>query len=175
MSLKDRSYLKLAVLDKAPPAIAPITTSSSTSQPQGSIDHFPLISTRMLKGLEPKQLARVREAQAAKKEIWEELLELYRERIGNADRETFAKLVDQTYIYRSSMVQVENVGTVTLSPRSYPMHNPYLAIANKAEGRILKYMIQLGLTPMSRGRVKSSKAGKGRSNNAFGSLRRLDE
>ncbi len=177
MTLKDRSYLKLAVLDKAPAPIAGVSAGAAGAAAviaPGRIDQFPAISPKLLKGLEPHQLARIREAQGAKKEIWEDLLELYRDKLGDPDRETFAKLVDQTYLYRSAMVQVENVGPVILSPKKYAMHNPYLAIANKAQAAILKYMIQLGLTPMSRGRVKIAKA-KGRSSNQFAGLRRLDE
>lgn len=180
VALKDKNLRRFALIEggastPASSATAPIAPAAAKPAAIASslIDHYPEPSAALLKGLKAEQRRRVLDAHAAKKEIWAELLALYRDRVADSDRETFANLVDQTYAYRVANMQVDNVGQVTLSPKRYPIYNPYLAIANRAQAAILKIMIQLGLTPASRSRVKGNKPKRG--TNAFGNLRRLDE
>jgi P27 family predicted phage terminase small subunit len=177
VALKDKNLRRFAVIEGGAPALETPTSSPAPSRPIASspslIDAYPEPSASLLKDLKAVQRKRVLDRHRAKREIWTELLDLYRDRLTDADRETFGKLVDQTFAYRSAMIQVDNVGQVTLSPKGYPIYNPYLAIANRADAAILKLMIQLGLTPASRSRVKGNKPKRG--SNAFGNLRRLDE
>jgi P27 family predicted phage terminase small subunit len=40
------------------------------------------------------------------------------------------------------------------SPSGYPIQNPMLAIANKAQEQCLKILAEFGLTPSSRSRIR---------------------
>jgi P27 family predicted phage terminase small subunit len=50
---------------------------------------------------------------------------------------------------------VRKFGEVIKSPKGYPIQNPYLSIANRAEELMLKTSIEFGMTPASRSKVSS--------------------
>ncbi len=51
--------------------------------------------------------------------------------------------------------KVREMGMIVKSPKNFPMQNPYLAIANKAQRECVGIMTEFGLTPSSRTRVKA--------------------
>ena len=53
----------------------------------------------------------------------------------------------------SEQQMTETGGAVIKSPNGYPIQNPYLSIANEALRQLKGYLIELGLTPGSRGRI----------------------
>lgn len=52
-----------------------------------------------------------------------------------------------------SWERVRKVGLVVNSPKNYPIVNPYLPIARKAEAVCLRILAEFGMTPSSRNRV----------------------
>lgn len=52
--------------------------------------------------------------------------------------------------------QLQRFGTVITSPNNYPIQSPYLAIANKAAAQMARMLIEFGMTPSSRSRVKKA-------------------
>lgn len=105
-------------------------------------------------------------------QVWGELRLEYGAELREDDRTLFGKLVSNETTYRDSMEKVRSVGSIIKAPSGYPIQNPYLAIANKAEERALRILVQLGLTPLARGRVKASKA-KVLRTNPFAGLKSL--
>jgi len=53
--------------------------------------------------------------------------------------------------------QLAEFGVVLRSPKGYPIQNPHLAIANKASEQVQKSLVEFGMSPLSRARVKTSK------------------
>ena len=51
--------------------------------------------------------------------------------------------------------QVQKFGTIVKSPnKGFPMKSPYLTVADQAMESMLKFMVEFGLTPSSRSRIK---------------------
>jgi P27 family predicted phage terminase small subunit len=51
--------------------------------------------------------------------------------------------------------QVQKYGAVTLSPnKKFPMKSPYLSVADQALETMRKFMVEFGLTPSSRSRIR---------------------
>ena len=51
--------------------------------------------------------------------------------------------------------QVKQYGTIVKSPdKGFPMKSPYLTIADQAMESMRKFMVEFGLTPSSRSRIK---------------------
>ncbi len=50
--------------------------------------------------------------------------------------------------------QLKRYGEVVKSPTGYPMQSPYLAIANRAMQQMREFLVEFGLSPASRGRVR---------------------
>jgi P27 family predicted phage terminase small subunit len=68
--------------------------------------------------------------------------------------------VDAVVIYSRNWIDakkarrhVEELGLVVKSPSGYPIMNPFLAIARKAEDRCIRILTEFGMTPSSRNRV----------------------
>lgn len=53
--------------------------------------------------------------------------------------------------------ELEKGGLVTTTEKGYMMQNPYVAIANKAAENMKKFLVEFGMTPASRSRVKVPK------------------
>lgn len=51
-------------------------------------------------------------------------------------------------------------GVVVKSPNGYPMQSPFLAIANKAIEQMKGFLIEFGMTPASRTRVRAERPGE---------------
>lgn len=45
-------------------------------------------------------------------------------------------------------------GMLVKSPNGYPMQSPYLAVANKAMEQMQRMLVEFGMTPSSRSRIK---------------------
>lgn len=51
---------------------------------------------------------------------------------------------------------VAKQGAVLLSPTNFPIQNPYLAVANRAMEQMRQFMVEFGMTPSARVRVKAA-------------------
>jgi len=51
---------------------------------------------------------------------------------------------------------VREMGMIVKSPKGYPIQNPFLAIANKAQRTCMDILTEFGMTPSSRTRVQST-------------------
>ena len=69
---------------------------------------------------------------------------------------------------RAAEANVLEHGPIVAAPRTgVPMHNPYLAVANKAAELVAKVGGELGLTPAARGKVSKVGAGEEDPDEAF--------
>jgi P27 family predicted phage terminase small subunit len=59
-------------------------------------------------------------------------------------------------LYQASVTEWRKLGMIVKAPSGYPIVNPYLGISNKALDKCLKLWTELGLTPSSRVRVKTT-------------------
>lgn len=55
---------------------------------------------------------------------------------------------------------IQTTGMIIASPNGYPLVSPYLSIVNKCLQQMRGYLQEFGLSPSSRSRIKSSKAGE---------------
>lgn len=51
--------------------------------------------------------------------------------------------------------QIKKSGMLIKAPSGYPIHNPWLAISNKAFDQMMKLMVEFGLTPSSRSKIQT--------------------
>lgn len=156
MSLKDRSFMKIVQGADAP--VAPAAPAAVAAAAQG------------LRIFDPPEFL-----SDDQKKVWRELVDLFGDGVGDADRSVFTKLVTAEHLYRKALAEVERVGVLIKSPSGYPIQNPYLAVANKQSEKVVRIASELGLTPLARGRVKPSKTKRTRRDNPFGELRTLDD
>ena len=57
--------------------------------------------------------------------------------------------------------QVQRLGTIVKSPqKNFPMKSPYLTVADQALETMRKFMVEFGLTPSSRSRIRVPKASR---------------
>lgn len=56
--------------------------------------------------------------------------------------------------------QITKYGMVVKAPSGFPIQSPYLAISNKAFEQMKALLVEFGMTPSSRSRVKSVSDGK---------------
>ena len=57
--------------------------------------------------------------------------------------------------WREACKMVEDTGYIMQAPSGYPVPNPVLAIANKAQAEFMRIATEFGMTPSSRTRVKA--------------------
>ncbi len=50
--------------------------------------------------------------------------------------------------------KVQDLGVVILSPNKFPIHSPFLAVANKAMDQMIRLLSELGLSPAARTRIE---------------------
>lgn len=105
--------------------------------------------------------------------IWREMAIVYAADIKESDRELFALLVDATVTYRDAKKRVRDVGLLVNTKAGNPIQNPYYALMRDARESSLYILQQLGLTPLSRGRLKANRNKKLRTNSAFNDLKQL--
>lgn len=60
--------------------------------------------------------------------------------------------------WREAEQNVEKQGAVFLTKDGYPIQNPYLHVANRAMEQMLRFLVEMGMTPSSRSRVSAMKA-----------------
>jgi P27 family predicted phage terminase small subunit len=56
--------------------------------------------------------------------------------------------------WRMAEAEVAKLGTVVKSPNGYPILNPHLSVANAAQKQLQGLLVEFGLTPSSRSRIK---------------------
>ena len=70
-----------------------------------------------------------------------------------ADTSALEMFVYSWLRWKDATKKVEDTSILIVSPNNYPIQNPALAIANKAQEQCLKILTEFGLTPSSRTRV----------------------
>ncbi len=74
--------------------------------------------------------------------------------VSRLDRAALALYCAAFADYWEAYAQVQDLGTVIKSPSGYPIQNPYVAIRNKAWEQLHKALLEFGLSPSARMRVK---------------------
>ena len=80
-----------------------------------------------------------------------------------ADRAALAAYCTAYSRWVTAERQVQRLGTIVKSPeKNFPMKSPYLTVADQALETMRKFMVEFGLTPSSRSRIRvpeNSRAG----------------
>lgn len=79
--------------------------------------------------------------------------------LAKADRGALAAYCQTWARWVDAETQLAKTGTVVKAPSGYPIQSPYLAIANKALELMRSFMVEFGMTPVSRARVGAKPAG----------------
>lgn len=58
-------------------------------------------------------------------------------------------------------LKIQQTDTVVVSPKGYPIQNPYVGIANRSLELMAKFLTEFGLTPASRTRLSVDSGGTG--------------
>src|SRR4029453_1002250 len=81
--------------------------------------------------------------------------------LSTADRPALAAYCTAWSRWVEAEAQVRKFGTIVKSPeKGFPMKSPYLTIADQALETMRKLMVEFGLTPSSRSRIKVSDGGE---------------
>lgn len=88
---------------------------------------------------------------------WNRLLPMLRQgrQVTDADRAALLALCLEWSRYLTAIAKIASTSLIVMTPKGYPMQNPYLPVATKAFSNCAKLWPELGLTPSSRSRVKS--------------------
>ena len=70
-----------------------------------------------------------------------------------ADVDALTIYIESWMRWQEATESVKTTGLLIRAPSGYPIQNPMLAIANKAQEQCLKILTEFGLTPSSRTRV----------------------
>lgn len=73
--------------------------------------------------------------------------------MSDADVDALNLYVETWLRWQEANDAVKKSGLIIKSPNDYPIQNPMLAVANKAQEQCLKLLTEFGLTPSSRTRV----------------------
>lgn len=66
-------------------------------------------------------------------------------------------MLAQTWVkYQNASEKVRATGLLVKAPSGYPIQNPHLTIMNKAQEQLHKLLVEFGMTPSSRSRVRSN-------------------
>jgi P27 family predicted phage terminase small subunit len=89
---------------------------------------------------------------------WRRLVPMLRKgrQVSDADRAALMALCLEWAKYLEATDKVRVAGLVVKTPTGYPMQNPYLSIARQALAACNRLWPELGLTPSSRSRVKTT-------------------
>ena len=72
-----------------------------------------------------------------------------------ADRAALAAYCTAYSRWVTAERQVQRLGTIVKSPlKNFPMKSPYLTVADQALENMRKFMVEFGLTPSSRSRIR---------------------
>jgi P27 family predicted phage terminase small subunit len=74
----------------------------------------------------------------------------------NLDKAIFAVYCETFSTWAQASRKIQEMGMVRVTKNGFTEQNPYFPIANKAKEQMLKALIELGMTPSSRSRVKVS-------------------
>lgn len=75
--------------------------------------------------------------------------------MSNVDADALAIYAVNYVRWQEATATVRETGLLMRSPQGFPLQNPALAVANKAQDVCLKILAEFGMTPSSRTRVKS--------------------
>lgn len=70
------------------------------------------------------------------------------------DKAVFASYCQAWSTWVAATLKVQEVGMVVKASTGTPMMNPYLPIVNKANEQMMKALVEIGMSPSSRSRVK---------------------
>lgn len=88
---------------------------------------------------------------------WDRLAgELGSQCITALDLQVLRTYCENVELYGRAKAKLAKAGEVVETEKGYPIQNPWLAIANRAEERIVKAATEMGLTPVSRTRLAKS-------------------
>lgn len=73
------------------------------------------------------------------------------------DKAVFATYCVYFSMWKNATEQIQKNGMVYKAPNGMPMFSPYYTVANKANQLMMKALIELGMTPSSRSRLKVEK------------------
>ncbi len=76
--------------------------------------------------------------------------------MSEADVDALALYATTWVRYLAATDKVRELGMIVKSPKDYPMQNPFLSIANRAQKDCMSILSEFGLTPSSRTRVQKS-------------------
>jgi P27 family predicted phage terminase small subunit len=99
---------------------------------------------------------------------WERVVPLLDEMglVSRADRAALAAYCTAYARWVHAEEQVAKYGTIVKSPdKGFPMKSPYLTVADQALETMRKFMVEFGLTPSSRSRIRLP--GKGTAQDEF--------
>jgi len=71
------------------------------------------------------------------------------------DVDAIAMYASRFCVWKEANDKVRESGLVINSPKGYPVQNPYLSIANRAQQDCIRILVEFGMTPSSRTRVQA--------------------
>ena len=92
------------------------------------------------------------EAQAEWKRMAKELEPLGL--LSNLDKAVFAVYCEAFSTWAQATKKIQEMGMVRITKNGFTEQNPYFPISNKAKEQMLKALIEMGMTPSSRSRIK---------------------
>ena len=72
----------------------------------------------------------------------------------NLDKTVFAIYCESFSTWAQAAKKIQEMGMVRITKNGFTEQNPYFPIANKAKEQMMKALIELGMTPSSRSRIK---------------------
>ena len=78
----------------------------------------------------------------------------------NLDKAVFAIYCETFSTWAKATQKIQELGMIRITKNGFAEQNPYFPIANKAKEQMMKALIELGMTPSSRSRVKVSEQPK---------------
>jgi len=78
----------------------------------------------------------------------------------NLDKAVFAIYCQAFSTWAQATRKISEMGMVRITPNGFTEQNPYFPIANKAKEQMIRALVEMGMTPSSRSRVKASEPPK---------------
>ncbi len=76
--------------------------------------------------------------------------------LSGLDQTALAAYCENFKRWRCAETHIEEGGLVVKAPSGYPVQNPWVAISNTAQGLMLKFLAEFGMTPSSRSKVNAT-------------------
>lgn len=70
------------------------------------------------------------------------------------DKAVFAMYCEAFSTWAQATKKIQEMGMVRITKNGYAEQNPYFPIVNKAKEQMMKCLVEMGMTPSSRSRVK---------------------